>query len=139
MYDYAKKNNLPILYGSRVLGQNRYQGNKKFTSLYRVFFNHMLTIFSNIINNQKLTDAHTCYKLFSIEVVNKVTLIEDDFAFCPEITTKISNLGIEIKEIGIDYNGRSYNQGKKISARDGFRALTTILKYKLLKRKNKFF
>jgi glycosyltransferase involved in cell wall biosynthesis len=81
-----------IVYGSRVLGKRRYSA-KGFSSLARIFFNHILTYLSNIINNQSLTDAHTCYKAFHRSIFFKIKLTEDDFSFCPEITTKISNLG----------------------------------------------
>ena len=103
-----------VVYGSRVLGKNRYFV-KNFSSVYRIFFNHILTILSNLINRQKLTDAHTCYKTFSFKVFNSVNLEEDGFSFCPEITTKLSLMNIEIKEIPIEYYGRSYKQGKKLN------------------------
>ena len=124
-----KKNEINVVYGSRVLGKNRYNS-KNFISLSRVFFNHLLTIFSNILNNQKLTDAHTCYKAFSSELFKNIILEENGFAFCPEITTKISNLNIEIKEVPISYNGRNYNEGKKISYIDGIQAIYVLIKYK---------
>ncbi len=73
------------VYGSRVLGKKRYKL-KNFTSLSRIFFNHILTLLSNIINNQRLTDAHTCYKLFDSKIFKKIKLNENGFAFCPEIT-----------------------------------------------------
>ena len=90
----------------------------------------MLTIFSNISNNQSLTDAHTCYKAFSSQLFKNINLEEKGFAFCPEINTKISNLKIEIFEVSISYNGRNYKQGKKISYKDGFRAIYALLRYK---------
>ena len=104
-----KKKKYKIVYGSRVLGINRYSNNN-FTSNIRVFANHILTIISNIINSQNLTDAHTCYKAFE---------------------TKISNLRLKIKEVKINYHGRTFKEGKKISFIDGFRALKTLIKYKI--------
>ena len=136
--DYRKlikpilNNDFKVVYGSRVLGKNRYFV-KNFSSVYRIFFNHILTIFSNFINNQNLTDAHTCYKTFSSEVFNLVDLQEDGFSFCPEITTKIGLLNLKIKEIPIEYYGRSYKQGKKIKLSDGFKALITLIKYRYIK------
>ncbi len=118
-----------VVYGSRVLNKNRYSL-VNFSSIYRIFFNHMLTIFSNIINKQSLTDAHTCYKTFSIELFNSIDLREKGFSFCPEITTKIAKKNIDIKEVPIEYYGRSYKEGKKIKVSDGVKALLTILKYK---------
>ena len=128
MFKHIMKNNYDVLYGSRVLRKKRYNNND-FTSNFRIFANHILTIFSNIINTQNLTDAHTCYKMFSKKVFNEIELQECDFAFCPEITTKISNLGIPIYEIPISYKGRTYKDGKKISFKDGFKAIYTIIKY----------
>ena len=78
-----------VVYGSRVLKKKRYNS-KSFISLYRIFFNHMLTILSNTLNNQKLTDAHTCYKVFDAKLFKNLELKEDDFAFCPEVTSKVS-------------------------------------------------
>ena len=124
-----EKKKFKIVYGSRILNTNRYK-NHNFTSIIRVFANHMLTIFSNFINNQKLTDAHTCYKAFDAKIFKKIKLQEKRFAFCPEVTTKISNLNHEIFEVKVSYNGRTYKEGKKISLMDGFEALIAIIKYK---------
>ena len=117
------------VYGSRVLGKKRYRTND-FTSLMRVFFNHILTIISNFLNSQKLTDAHTCYKVFDSKLFKKIKLNENGFAFCPEVTTKISKLKIDITEIPISYKGRTYKQGKKISYYDGVMAIFALIKYK---------
>lgn len=119
-----------VVYGSRVLGKKRYSV-KNFTSKSRVFFNHVLTIFSNILFNQNLSDAHTCYKAFDVKFFKKIKLTEKDFAFCPEITAKTSKLGIKIYEVPINYSGRSYDEGKKISVYDGFRAIYVLLKNKI--------
>ena len=118
-----------VVYGSRVLNKRRYK-NKNFTSLFRVFSNHVLTIISNLFNRQSLTDAHTCYKVFSEDVFSKILFKEKGFNFCPEATTKISNLGIKIFEVPISYNGRTYKEGKKIKFIDGLEAILTIIKYK---------
>ena len=126
-------NEVEVVYGSRVLGSNRYLM-QNFSSVYRIFFNHMLTILSNFINKQNLTDAHTCYKTFSSKVFNSIDLEENDFSFCPEITTKIALKKIKIKEVKIDYNGRSYKEGKKIKLSDGIKAIKTLFKYRYLKR-----
>ena len=118
-----------VVYGSRVLNKKRYS-ESSFTSLFRVFANHVLTIFSNLLNNQNLTDVHTCYKVFHKEVLKKIKLKEKGFSFCPEITTKISNLNIDIHEVPISYSGRSYLDGKKIKFSDGIDAIKSIIKYK---------
>ena len=90
----------------------------------------MLTILSNILNNQNLTDAHTCYKMFTRNVFLKISLKENDFSFCPEITTKIGLKKIKIIEVPIKYSGRSYQDGKKITYLDGFRAIKSLFKYR---------
>ena len=118
-----------VVYGSRVLGKRRYKSNQ-FTSLLRVFFNHSLTLFSNLVNKQNLTDAHTCYKVFESNLFKKIKINEKGFAFCPEITTKISNLNLEIIEVPISYKGRGYNEGKKISYIDGIEAIISLMRYK---------
>ena len=125
------KGSSKVVYGSRVLDTNRYKDNN-FTSNIRVFANHMLTLLSNLINNQNLTDAHTCYKVFDTKLFKDINLSENGFSFCPEITTKISNLNIEITEVKISYKGRSFEEGKKISLIDGFIAIKTLFKYKFL-------
>ena len=118
-----------VVYGSRVLGKNRYLANN-FSSKLRIFYNHALTIISNTLNNQDLTDAHTCYKMFRSSVFLKIKLKEKDFSFCPEITTKIGLKKIKIKEVPIKYFGRSYEEGKKIKFTDGIKALLTLIKYR---------
>jgi len=120
---------LRIIYGSRVLKKKRYNSDM-FISNFRTFGNHVLTIISNFLNNQKLTDAHTCYKIFKSDIFRKLNLQENDFAFCPEVTTKVCLLNEEIIEIPISYKGRTIEEGKKIHFYDAIRALTTILKYK---------
>jgi len=118
-----------VVYGSRVLGKNRYLL-KNFSSVLRIFFNHMLTIISNILNAQNLTDAHTCYKMFQSDIFLKIKLKEKGFSFCPEITTKIGLKKIKIKEIPIKYFGRGYEEGKKINFMDGIKAILTLIKYR---------
>ena len=121
-----------VVYGSRVLNKKRYSDGN-FISSFRVFGNHILTIFSNIVNKQNLTDAHTCYKVFHKSVFKKLNLNENSFNFCPEVTTKISNMNVNIIEVPIKYKGRDYNEGKKINFIDAFYAVFTILRYKFFK------
>jgi dolichol-phosphate mannosyltransferase len=122
-------NNSRVIYGSRVLNKKRYNSDV-FISNFTTFGNHVLTIVSNFLNNQKLTDAHTCYKVFKSDIFMKLNLQENDYAFCPEVTTKISLLNESIKEVPISYKGRTVVEGKKIQFYDAIRALITILKYK---------
>ncbi len=118
------------MYGSRVLNKNKFQNTKNFTHFVRIWGNIFLTFISNIINKQDLTDAHTCYKVFNSKIFKKIKLKEKGFAFCPEITTKISNKRYQIIEMPISYNGRTYEEGKKISSLDGLEALFSLIKYK---------
>jgi len=127
------KKNLKVMYGSRVLNKNTFQNTQNFTHILRIWGNIFLTIISNFFNSQKLTDAHTCYKVFDSRIFKKIKLKEKGFSFCPEITTKISLMNINIKEFPISYNGRTYNQGKKITAFDGLDALYVLLKYRYFK------
>ena len=135
--DYRKlilpiiKKKTKVVYGSRVLNKKKYS-NRNFSSKFRVFANYILTLISNYINSQKLTDAHTCYKVFDAKLFKKIKLQENDFSFCPEITTKVSNLKEKILEVPIKYKGRSYEKGKKIQFKDGFLALKTLFKHKYL-------
>ena len=122
-------NNLKVIYGSRVLNKKRYYSNS-FISNFRIFGNHVLTFISNFFNNQKLTDAHTCYKVLKSDLFMKLKIQENDFAFCPEVTTKISLLNETITEAPISYKGRTIEEGKKIQFYDAIGALVTILKYK---------
>ena len=127
------KKNLKVMYGSRVLNKNTFQNTQNFTHILRIWGNIFLTIISNFFNSQKLTDAHTCYKVFDSRIFKKIKLKEIGFSFCPEITTKISLMNIDIEEFPINYNGRTYNQGKKITAFDGLDALYVLLKYRYFK------
>ena len=120
-----------VVYGSRVLGR-RQNNNSKFTSNIRILGNFLLTKLSNFINNQNLTDAHTCYKVFDKKIFKKITLKELDFRFCPEVTCKISNLNEKIIEVPIKYNGRSIKNGKKIRLKDAFLAVICLIKYGIL-------
>ena len=94
----------------------------------------LLTFISNIINKQNLTDAHTCYKMVRSDIFKKIELKEKGFAFCPELNTKLSNMNVKIHEIPIDYEGRTYKEGKKITAIDGLSAIKAIIKYKFFKK-----
>jgi len=122
-------NNSRVIYGSRVLNKKRYNSDL-FISNFRTLGNHVLTIISNFLNNQNLTDAHTCYKIFKFDIFMQLNLQENDFAFCPEVTTKISLLNEKIKEVPISFKGRTVEEGKKIQFYDAIRALITILKYR---------
>ncbi len=125
--------NYDALYGSRVLKKKKFRNIQNFSHKIRIWGNIMLTFISNLINNQKLTDAHTCYKMIRSDIFKSINLKEKGFAFCPELNTKLSNLGVKIFEIPINYEGRTYDQGKKIRAVDGLIAIKALIKYKFLK------
>ena len=82
-----------------------------------------------MFTNLNLTDMETCYKVFRREIIQGIRIEENRFGFEPEITAKISKLHCRIYEVGISYYGRTYDEGKKIGWRDGFRAIYCIIKY----------
>jgi len=85
-----------------------------------------------MFTNLNLTDMEVCYKVFKRELLNRIELKENRFGFEPEFTAKIAKLGCRIYEVGISYDGRTYQQGKKINWKDGVRAIYVILKYGLI-------
>lgn len=123
-----------VVYGSRLLGNKKYKNKSNFYAYYRVLGNSILTSISNILNKQKLTDAHTCYKVFDAKIFKKIKLEERDFAFCPEITSKLSNINEKIIEVPIKYSGRNYKEGKKIELSDAYKAFKTLIYYRFLKK-----
>ena len=93
--------------------------------------NGLLTLLSNMMTNLNLTDMETCYKVFKREIIQSITIEENRFGFEPEITAKVAKIkSIRIYEVGISYYGRTYEEGKKIGIKDGFRALWAIMKYR---------
>lgn len=121
-----------IVYGSRFMGSNPH----RILFFWHTIGNRFLTLICNMFTNLNLTDMETCYKLFRTEILQSIHLKENRFGFEPEITAKISRIpGIRIYEIGISYYGRTYEEGKKINWKDGFRAIYCILKYGLFKSK----
>ena len=93
--------------------------------------NRILTLLSNMTTDLNLSDMETCYKVFRRELIQSIPLEEDRFGFEPEITSKLARAGARIYEVGIAYHGRTYDEGKKIGVRDGFRALWCIAKYRI--------
>lgn len=117
-----------VVYGSRFMGGNPH----RILFFWHTIGNKFLTFLSNMMTNLNLTDMETCYKLFNTKMVQSLTLKENRFGFEPEVTAKISKIPkIRIYEVGISYYGRTYEEGKKIGWRDGFRAIYCILKYGL--------
>ena len=124
--------NADVVYGSRFMGSNPH----RILFFWHSIGNKMLTTFSNMFSGLNLTDMETCYKLFRSSIIKEINLREKRFGFEPEVTAKVSRIdGIKIYEVGISYYGRTYEEGKKINARDGFRAIWCILKYGMFKAK----
>ena len=116
-----------VVYGSRYARGEKYMI-KRF---YHTAGNKFLTLASNLFTDLGLTDMETCYKLFKRELIQSITIEEKRFGFEPEITAKIAKKHCRIYEMPISYYPRSYNEGKKIGVKDGFRAIYCILKYNL--------
>ncbi len=115
-----------VVYGSRFMGGNPH----RILFCWHSIGNKMLTFLSNMFTNLNLTDMETCYKLFRREIIQGIQLKEKRFGFEPEVTAKVSRIPkIRIYEVGISYYGRTYEEGKKIGWKDGFRAIWCILKY----------
>ncbi len=122
-----------VVYGSRFVGSEAH----RILYFWHSIGNKILTILSNMFTDLNLTDMETGYKVFRREVIKKIKIEENRFGFEPEITAKVAKLAkqknVRIFEVGISYNGRTYSEGKKIRAKDGFRALWCILKYNVFK------
>lgn len=119
-----------VVYGSRFMGHHPH----RILFFWHSIGNKFLTRFSNMMTNLNLTDMETCYKLMRSSIAKNITITENRFGIEPEITAKLSKVkGIRIYEVGISYYGRTYEEGKKIGWKDGFRAIWCILKYRFVK------
>ncbi len=116
-----------VVYGSRFAGGNAH----RVVYFWHMVGNRFLTLLSNMFSNLNLTDMETGYKMFRREVIQAITIEEDRFGFEPEITAKLARRGCVFYEVGISYHGRTYAEGKKITWRDGFRAIYAICRYNL--------
>jgi len=121
--------NADVVYGSRFMGGNPH----RILFFWHSIGNKFLTQLSNMFTNLNLTDMETCYKLIKTEIAQSLKLKEKRFGFEPELTAKLSRIpNIRIYEVGISYYGRTYEEGKKIGWKDGFRAIYCIIKYRLI-------
>jgi glycosyltransferase involved in cell wall biosynthesis len=116
-----------VVYGSRFLGS----GPHRVLYFWHSVGNRALTLLSNCLTNINLSDMETCYKVFRRDVIQSIPIEENRFGFEPEITVKVAKRHLRIYEVGISYWGRTYEEGKKIGWRDGFRALWCLLKYSI--------
>jgi glycosyltransferase involved in cell wall biosynthesis len=117
-----------VVYGSRFMGGRPH----RILFFWHTIGNKFLTFLSNLFTNLNLSDMETCYKVFRREVIKSLDLREQRFGFEPEVTAKMSRVPkVRIYEVGISYYGRTYEEGKKIGWKDGFRAIYCILKYNL--------
>ncbi|QTN38117.1 glycosyltransferase family 2 protein [Cryomorphaceae bacterium] len=115
-----------VVYGSRFMGGYAH----RMLFFWHSIGNQVLTTLSNMMCNLNLSDMETCYKLIRTDIAKSLNLVEKRFGFEPEVTAKLSRIPkIRIYEVGISYYGRTYDEGKKIGWRDGFRAIYCILKY----------
>jgi glycosyltransferase involved in cell wall biosynthesis len=115
----------PVIYGSRFLG-----GPRAAMSLSHTLGNQLLTVITNLLYGTSLSDMETCYKCFRREVIDGITLRSRAFEIEPELTAKILKRGYTIFEVPISYNGRAFHEGKKISWKDGFSAVRTLVRYR---------
>jgi glycosyltransferase involved in cell wall biosynthesis len=118
-------NRADVVFGSRFLGGDAH----RVLYFWHRVGNGVLTLMSNMFTNLNLTDMETCYKVFRREIIQSIDIKENRFGFEPEITAKVAKLDCRIYEVGISYYGRTYDEGKKIGWRDGFRAIYCIVKY----------
>ena len=124
------KGKADVVFGSRFITTE----SRRILYFWHRVGNGVLTLLSNIFTNLNLSDMETCYKVFKSEIIKNITIEEDRFGFEPEITAKIAKIkGVRIYEVGISYYGRTYDEGKKIGLKDGFRALYCIIKYNVFK------
>lgn len=120
------RNVAQVVYGSRFTGEHRNM------YYWHLVGNKFLSFVTNILYNTTISDMETCYKLINTEILKKLNLKSNKFDIEPEITAKILKQGIRVYEVPISYTGREMNEGKKISWKDGFGALWTIIKYKFI-------
>lgn len=124
------ENKADVVFGSRFVGGESH----RVLYFWHSLGNKFLTLLSNMFTNLNLTDMEVCYKVFKRKIFDEIELREDRFGFEPEFTAKVAQLGYPIYEVGVSYYGRTYEEGKKISWKDGFRAIYVILKYGLIGR-----
>ncbi len=119
-----------VVYGSRFITTRE----RRVLYFWHYVGNKFLTLLGNMFSNLNLTDMETCYKMFKSDILKKIYLENDGFAFDAEVTLKVARLNVKMYEVGISYHGRSYEEGKKITWKDGFRTIYAIFKYAFSKK-----
>jgi glycosyltransferase involved in cell wall biosynthesis len=130
--DYFKLLKPFAKHGAQVVFGSRFTGERKDMFFWHWIGNRMLTLITNVLYGTTLSDMETCYKAFRRELIQGITIRSNRFNFEPEITAKVLKRGIRIFEVPISYAGREYREGKKITWRDGFSALWTLIKYRFV-------
>ncbi len=120
------RNYADVVFGSRFIGLER-----RVLYYHHSLINKFLTFTSNVFTNLNLTDMETCYKVFNKEILAQISLTSDHFGFEPEVTAKVAKLKCRVFEVGIRYHGRTYEEGKKITWKDGVAALWHIVRFNL--------
>ncbi len=130
LLDPIRQDKADVVYGSRFMGG----GPHRVVYFWHMVGNRFLTLLSNMATNLNLTDMETCYKMMRREVIESIELHEDRFGVEPELTAKIAQGKWRVYEVGISYYGRTYEEGKKIGWKDGFRAIYAIARYNVFQR-----
>ena len=128
LLDPILNDNADVVFGSRFIGSEQ----RRVLYFWHSIGNSLLTTFSNMMSNLNLSDMENCYKVFKSEIKKKLILKENRFGFEPEVTAKISKKNLRIYEVSVNYYGRKYSEGKKITWKDGLSALRCIIKYNLM-------
>ncbi|MEO5954042.1 MAG: glycosyltransferase family 2 protein [Chloroflexia bacterium] len=122
-----EKGQTKVVYGSRFLGPH------KAMYFWHSIGNKLLTLVTNVLYDTTLTDMETCYKVFTKDIARKLKLKSNRWGFDPEITAKMLRMGHRIYEVPISYNGREFDEGKKISWKDGFNIIWVLVKYRFVR------
>ncbi len=128
LLDPILNDNADVVFGSRFIGSEQ----RRVLYFWHSIGNSLLTTFSNMMSNLNLSDMENCYKVFKSEIIKNLILKENRFGFEPEVTAKISKKNLRIYEVSVNYYGRKYSEGKKITWKDGLSALRCIIKYNLM-------
>lgn len=126
LVELIKEDKYDVVYGSRFLNE---ENNKRFLILSFIA-NKTLTMITNLLFKANLTDMETCYKAFKKEFIKNIVIKSNRFDFEPEITAKVLKQNLRFTELPITYNGRAFNEGKKITWKDGLQAIFTLIKYR---------